>query len=149
MRQVALQMGMSLDGYVASDREHPGASVAEDAELVGWKLDRVAKAGAHLMGRTSTPLSRRWRTPICRKHRRQHRSTEGCLMARRCSMTWRSLRIEPRPDYRAGQARGWSGSSGTDRAVITSSEVGSAGVTTFRVQSVRTRIRFPGMTPKW
>ena len=37
MRQVALQMGMSLDGYVASDREHPGASVAEDAELVRWK----------------------------------------------------------------------------------------------------------------
>jgi dihydrofolate reductase len=53
MRQVALQMGMSLDGYVASDREHPGASVAEDAELVRWKLDRVAKAGAHLMGRTT------------------------------------------------------------------------------------------------
>jgi len=53
MRQVALQMGMSLDGYVASDREHPGVSVAEDAELVRWKLDRVAKAGAHLMGRAT------------------------------------------------------------------------------------------------
>jgi dihydrofolate reductase len=46
-------MGMSLDGYVASDREHPGVSVAEDAELVRWKLDRVAKAGAHLMGRAT------------------------------------------------------------------------------------------------
>ncbi len=53
MRQVTLQMSMSLDGYVASDREHPAASVPEDAELVGWKLDRVAKAGAHLMGRTT------------------------------------------------------------------------------------------------
>ncbi len=53
MRQVALQMGMSLDGYVASDREHPGASVTEDPELVRWKFDRVAKAGAHLMGRTT------------------------------------------------------------------------------------------------
>ena len=53
MRQVVLQMGMSLDGYVASDREHPGASVPEDAELIRWKLDRVAKAGAHLMGRTT------------------------------------------------------------------------------------------------
>jgi dihydrofolate reductase len=53
MRQVTLQMGMSLDGYVASEREHPGAAVPEDAELVSWKLDRVAKAGAHLMGRTT------------------------------------------------------------------------------------------------
>ncbi len=53
MRQVALQMSMSLDGYVASDREHPGASVPEDAELIRWKLDRVAKAGAHLMGRVT------------------------------------------------------------------------------------------------
>jgi dihydrofolate reductase len=53
MRRVALQMGMSLDGYVASEREHPGVSVPEDAELVRWKLDRLTKAGAHLMGRTT------------------------------------------------------------------------------------------------
>src|SRR5262252_4477031 len=53
MRRVTLQMGMSLDGYVASDREHPGVAVPEDAELVRWKIDRLAKAGAHLMGRTT------------------------------------------------------------------------------------------------
>lgn len=53
MRRVALQMGMSLDGYVASDREHPGESVPEDAELIRWKVDRLAKAGAHLMGRVT------------------------------------------------------------------------------------------------
>src|ERR1700733_1088159 len=53
MRQVMLQMSMSLDGYVASDKEYPGTAVPEDAELVRWKLDRVAKAGAHLMGRTT------------------------------------------------------------------------------------------------
>jgi dihydrofolate reductase len=53
MRQVVLQMGMSLDGYLASDRQHPGVSVPEDAELIGWKMDRLAKAGAHLMGRTT------------------------------------------------------------------------------------------------
>jgi len=46
-------MSMSLDGYVASDREHPGVAVPEDAELIRWKLDRVAKAGAHLMGRVT------------------------------------------------------------------------------------------------
>jgi hypothetical protein len=32
-------MEMSLDAYVASDREHPGAAVPEDDELVSWKLD--------------------------------------------------------------------------------------------------------------
>jgi dihydrofolate reductase len=53
MRQVVLQMGMSLDGYVASDREHPGVAVPEDAELIRWKVDRIAKAGAHLMGRVT------------------------------------------------------------------------------------------------
>ena len=36
MRNVLLYMSMSLDGYVASDREHPGAAVAEDAELRQW-----------------------------------------------------------------------------------------------------------------
>jgi dihydrofolate reductase len=46
-------MSMSLDGYVASDRAHPGASVPEDPELVAWKIDRVAAAGAHLMGRVT------------------------------------------------------------------------------------------------
>jgi dihydrofolate reductase len=53
MRQVVLQMSMSLDGYVASDREHPAMAVPEDAELARWKLGRVAKAGAHLMGRVT------------------------------------------------------------------------------------------------
>jgi len=53
MRQVVLQMGMSLDGYVASDRDHPGTAVPEDTELIRWKTDRVAKAGAHLMGRVT------------------------------------------------------------------------------------------------
>ena len=53
MRQVMLQMGMSLDGYVASDRQHPGVSVPEDAELVSWKVGRLTGAGAHLMGRAT------------------------------------------------------------------------------------------------
>jgi dihydrofolate reductase len=53
MSRLVLHMGMSLDGYVASDREHPGAAVPEDDELVSWKLDRITKAGAHLMGRVT------------------------------------------------------------------------------------------------
>jgi dihydrofolate reductase len=39
-------MSMSLDGYVASDREHPGTAVPEDAELVRWKLDVRVHGGA-------------------------------------------------------------------------------------------------------
>src|SRR6266487_1491562 len=50
MRQVALQMGMSLDGYVASDREHPGVSVPEDAELIRWKVDLLAALNRTVRG---------------------------------------------------------------------------------------------------
>lgn len=50
MRKVILSMAMSLDGYVASDRQHPGA-LPEDDELVAWKIDWIKGAGAHLMGR--------------------------------------------------------------------------------------------------
>jgi dihydrofolate reductase len=53
MRRVVLQMGMSLDGYVASDTEHPGVAVQEDDDLVSWKMERLVTAGAHLMGRTT------------------------------------------------------------------------------------------------
>ncbi|WP_410792052.1 dihydrofolate reductase family protein [Kribbella sp. C-35] len=52
MRNVILYMSMSLDGFVASDREHPGVAVA-DPEVKEWKLERIRKAGAHLMGRVS------------------------------------------------------------------------------------------------
>lgn len=61
MRDVVLYMSMSLDGFVGSDREHPGMAVPEGAELKQWKLDRVSKAGAHLMGRiTYQEMSSFW-----------------------------------------------------------------------------------------
>jgi dihydrofolate reductase len=53
MRDVILYMSMSLDGFVGSDREHPGAAIPEGAELKQWKLDRISRAGAHLMGRVT------------------------------------------------------------------------------------------------
>ena len=53
MPDVILYMSMSLDGFVGSDREHPGIAIPEGAELKQWKLDHISKAGAHLMGRTS------------------------------------------------------------------------------------------------
>jgi dihydrofolate reductase len=61
MRDVILYMSMSLDGFVDSDREHPGVAIGEDAELKQWKLDRISKAGAHLMGRvTYQQMSSYW-----------------------------------------------------------------------------------------
>jgi hypothetical protein len=61
MRDVSLYMSMSLDGFVASDREHPGMATPEGAELKQWKLDRISKAGAHLMGRvTYQEMSSYW-----------------------------------------------------------------------------------------
>jgi dihydrofolate reductase len=53
MRDIILYMSMSLDGFVGSDREHPGTAIPEGAELSQWKLDHISKAGAHLMGRTT------------------------------------------------------------------------------------------------
>jgi dihydrofolate reductase len=53
MRDVVLYMSMSLDGFVSSDRQHPGVAVPEGAELKQWKLDHIRKAGAHLMGRVT------------------------------------------------------------------------------------------------
>ena len=52
MRDVVLYMSMSVDGFVESDREHPGMNPEGD-ELKQWKLDRISKAGAHLMGRVT------------------------------------------------------------------------------------------------
>jgi dihydrofolate reductase len=61
MREVILYMSMSLDGFVGSDREHPGMAVPEGVELKQWKLDRISRAGAHLMGRiTYREMSSCW-----------------------------------------------------------------------------------------
>lgn len=53
MRDIILYMSMSLDGFVDSDRGHPGTTIPEGADLKQWKLDRVSQAGAHLMGRVT------------------------------------------------------------------------------------------------
>jgi dihydrofolate reductase len=54
-------MSMSLDGFVGSDRAHPGGAVPEGAELKQWKIDRISRAGAHLMGRiTYQEMSSFW-----------------------------------------------------------------------------------------
>ncbi len=61
MGDVILYMSMSLDGFVDSEREHPGVAIREGAELRRWKLDRISRAGAHLMGRvTYQQMSSYW-----------------------------------------------------------------------------------------
>jgi dihydrofolate reductase len=52
MRQLALQMGVTLDGYVAG----PGGELdwglpPEHSEVEAWKLAFVRQAGTHIMGR--------------------------------------------------------------------------------------------------
>jgi hypothetical protein len=59
MRNVILYMSMSLDGFVGSDREHPGMAIPEGVELKQWKLDSISRAGTHLMGRAHTRRCRR------------------------------------------------------------------------------------------
>jgi dihydrofolate reductase len=54
MRRVILQMGVSLDGFVARvDGKHEWGYHGEDEAHRRWKLDALHSAGAHLMGRVT------------------------------------------------------------------------------------------------
>ncbi len=54
MRNVILEMSISLDGVVAAPKEAGGLSpVREDPELKRLKLDWLGQAGCHIMGRTT------------------------------------------------------------------------------------------------
>lgn len=52
MRNVVLVMTASLDGYVVAPVGHAGM-LPEPAELKRWKLDRIRRAGTHIMGRVT------------------------------------------------------------------------------------------------
>jgi dihydrofolate reductase len=53
MRNVVLIMTSSVDGYVAAaDGQHAGG-MPEPDDLVRWKLDRIRRAGTHIMGRVT------------------------------------------------------------------------------------------------
>ena len=52
MRRVVLMMSVSIDGFVAGPHGHAGA-LPEPDELKRWKLDRVRRAGTHIMGRVT------------------------------------------------------------------------------------------------
>ena len=52
MRELVLQMSVSIDGYVATiDGKHDWGYQGEDSARKKWKLDALWGAGAHLMGR--------------------------------------------------------------------------------------------------
>lgn len=52
MRELVLQMGVSIDGYVAAvDGVHDWGYHGEDPATTEWKLASLRGAGAHLMGR--------------------------------------------------------------------------------------------------
>jgi dihydrofolate reductase len=52
MRDLVLQMSVSIDGYVATtDGAHDWGYDGEDPATKKWKLASVSGAGAHLMGR--------------------------------------------------------------------------------------------------
>jgi dihydrofolate reductase len=52
MRNVVLIMTASIDGFVAAPQGHAGG-LPEPEELKQWKLDRIRRAGTHIMGRVT------------------------------------------------------------------------------------------------
>src|ERR1700677_3744752 len=45
-------MTASIDGYVAAPHGHAGG-MPDPEELTQWKLDRIRRAGTHIMGRVT------------------------------------------------------------------------------------------------
>jgi dihydrofolate reductase len=63
MRKVVLIMTASIDGYVGAPSGVAVGATAEPAELKRWKLDRIRKAGTHIMGRvTYEQMATAWPT---------------------------------------------------------------------------------------
>jgi len=112
---------------------HPGLSLTHS--------DRSRRSTApHSTPSDEDRLRRTGRSPARRLTRGQaasSRSSRARRTAEGRSRAWKS------PDV--GQARGFSTLSGTDSALITASDVGSAGVVAFMARSARTRIRLPDM----
>jgi dihydrofolate reductase len=53
MRKVVLIMSISIDGYVAGPSGNAVGADPEPAELKRWKLERISRAGTHIMGRVT------------------------------------------------------------------------------------------------
>jgi dihydrofolate reductase len=53
MRKLVLIMTASIDGYVAGPSGNAVGEHPEPAELKRWKLERIRRAGTHIMGRVT------------------------------------------------------------------------------------------------
>jgi dihydrofolate reductase len=63
MSNLTLIMTASVDGFVTKPDGQPVGAMSEPTELKRWKLDRISRAGAHLMGRkTYEGMSSYWPT---------------------------------------------------------------------------------------
>jgi dihydrofolate reductase len=62
MRQVVLQMGVTVDGYVAGLPGDGGWGLpAEDPEVRAWKVASLRRVGTHIMGRvTYEQMAEHW-----------------------------------------------------------------------------------------
>jgi len=62
MRRVVLIMSVSVDGFVKGPHGHVGG-LDEPDQLKRWKLDRICRAGTHIMGRvTYEEMAAHWPT---------------------------------------------------------------------------------------
>jgi dihydrofolate reductase len=62
MRNVVLIMTASMDGFVVGPKGHAGG-LPEPDELMRWKLNRIRRAGTHVMGRvTYEEMATAWPT---------------------------------------------------------------------------------------
>jgi dihydrofolate reductase len=62
MRSVVLMMSTSVDGFVVGPHGHAGG-LPEPEPLRRWKLDRIRRAGTHVMGRvTYQEMAAHWPT---------------------------------------------------------------------------------------
>ena len=58
MRQVVLQMGVTLDGYVAGpDGDGDWGLPAEDPDVRAWKVASLRQVGTHIMRPATTRTS--------------------------------------------------------------------------------------------
>src|SRR4029077_16979270 len=126
--------GLKAESPNVSQRLHaPGLSLTHsDRSRRSTAPARLPPTETGFAERADLPRRRLTRGQAARSPRpRARRAADGR------SRAWKS------PDV--AQARGFSTLSGTDSALITPSDVGSAGVVAFMAQSARTRIRLPDM----
>src|SRR5579859_2811294 len=61
MTRVVLQMGVTLDGYVAGQSGEANALQPEHPDIRAWKVASLGRVGTHIMGRvTYEQMAQHW-----------------------------------------------------------------------------------------